>query len=97
MVGSTFWTCSVAKEAAKGPLHLYLVSCVLSVLIHDLLVHLLRAGTLLVKEGSHAAHEEFFANVTVLTPEQKAATADFYQFQPEVSCNYTSVAWLIVQ
>ncbi|KAL3141513.1 hypothetical protein ABBQ32_004763 [Trebouxia sp. C0010 RCD-2024] len=40
-------------------------------------------GTLLVKDGSHSAHEHFFATETVLTPEQKAATPDFYQFQPE--------------
>ncbi|KAK9807834.1 hypothetical protein WJX72_010581 [[Myrmecia] bisecta] len=38
-------------------------------------------GTLVVKDGSHRAHEGFFSNNTVLTPEEKAATPDFYQFK----------------
>jgi hypothetical protein len=45
---------------------------------------LLPAGTLLVKDRSHLAHEEFFSNHSVLTEQQKHDTADFYIFQEEV-------------
>lgn len=41
------------------------------------------AGTLLVKDGSHASHEDFFEKATVLTEEQKQQTKDFYMFQDE--------------
>ena len=41
------------------------------------------AGTLLVKDGSHASHEDFFENATMLTKEQKQQTKDFYMFQDE--------------
>lgn len=40
-------------------------------------------GTLLVKDGSHASHEDFFENATMLTKEQKQQTKDFYMFQDE--------------
>ena len=39
------------------------------------------AGTLLVKDGSHSFHEDFFQNATVLSQEQKQQTKDFYKFQ----------------
>ena len=39
-----------------------------------------------MKDGSHAGHEQFFATETVLTPEEKLTTADFYQFHPQVAC-----------
>lgn len=38
-------------------------------------------GTLLVKDGSHSFHEDFFQNATVLSQEQKQQTKDFYKFQ----------------
>ena len=38
-------------------------------------------GTLLVKDGSHASHEDFFQNATMLSEEQKKQTEDFYTFQ----------------
>ncbi|KAL0049348.1 hypothetical protein WJX82_000098 [Trebouxia sp. C0006] len=38
-------------------------------------------GTLLVKDGSHSSHEDFFQNATVLSEEQKKQTEDFYKFQ----------------
>ena len=41
------------------------------------------AGTLLVKDGSHSSHEDFFQNATVLTEEQKQKTEDFYKFQDQ--------------
>ena len=48
----------------------------------------LNAGTLLVKDGSHAVHEQFFTTESVLTPEEKVRTKDFYKFQPQVcTCN----------
>lgn len=43
------------------------------------------AGTLLVKDGSHSGHEQFFATESVLTEEEKLTTADFYQFHPQVT------------
>lgn len=43
------------------------------------------AGTLLVKDASHAGHEQFFATESVLTAQEKLTTADFYQFQPKVT------------
>jgi hypothetical protein len=45
--------------------------------------HLWLAGTLLVKDGSHGSHEAFFEEASVLTPEQKQQTADYYQFQKQ--------------
>ena len=42
------------------------------------------AGTLLVKDGSHVAHERFFETASKLTPEEKSSTGDFYKFHPEV-------------
>ena len=41
------------------------------------------AGTLLVKDGSHSSHEDFFRNATVLSEEQKQKTEDFYKFQDQ--------------
>ena len=41
------------------------------------------AGTLLVKDGSHSSHEDFFQNATVLSEEQKQKTEDFYKFQDQ--------------
>ena len=41
-------------------------------------------GTLEVKEGSHAAHEQYWAEVSTLPPDQKAALGDWYPFKPEV-------------
>ncbi len=42
---------------------------------------IMSAGTLLVKNGSHSSHEDFFQNATVLSQEQKKQTEDFYMFQ----------------
>ncbi|KAK9828670.1 hypothetical protein WJX72_001442 [[Myrmecia] bisecta] len=38
-------------------------------------------GTLVVKHDSHLAHHRFFQEATVLSEDERAATADFYQFQ----------------
>lgn len=51
-------------------------------------------GTLLVKDGSHAAHEQFFATASVLTPEEKLRTGDFYKFHPEERKFYEQFAAL---
>ena len=38
------------------------------------------SGTLMVKDKSHRAHQDFFHTVSQLTPEQLAAIPDHYQF-----------------
>lgn len=43
------------------------------------------AGTLMVREGSHAAHERFWREVSTMPEAEKAATGDWYLFKPEVS------------
>ncbi len=46
-----------------------------------ILICIMSVGTLLVKDGSHLSHEDFFQNATVLSEEQKKQTEDFYKFQ----------------
>jgi hypothetical protein len=43
-----------------------------------------RAGTLMVREGSHAQHEQFWGQASGMSDADKAANGDFYLFKPEV-------------
>lgn len=51
-------------------------------------------GTLLVKDGSHVAHEPFFATASKLSPEEKSRTGDFYKLHPEERKFYEQYAAL---
>ncbi len=42
------------------------------------------AGTLEVKEGSHAAHGKFWDTVSSVSAEQQAQMSDFHLFSPKV-------------
>ena len=39
-------------------------------------------GTLLVKDGSHSAHERFFQTACALSRQEQAAVPDFYKLPP---------------
>lgn len=63
----------------------YILNCIYSVP--------LAAGTLEVKEGSHAAHDEFWHEVSTMSADEKAATGDWYLFKPEASPICHMLSW----
>ena len=82
--------CSSSPTLPPPPLgpshtpHLCVSSCMRSIAAQVIFsFHCVCAGTLLVKDGSHSSHEDFFQNATVLNEEQKQKTEDFYKFQDQ--------------